>query len=91
MNYGLTEREQKAYGRAAAKAETPEWFYQLALTLLVLFCLAYCADNVFHLTNVAHAAPVQPVRGNAYYCQFVKAGEAVRGASAREITKLCGN
>lgn len=88
----MNKLERSGYGIARSKPkQVPEWVYQVGLVLLVLFCLAYCADNVFGFTDIAHAAAIQPIHDNAYYCELVRSGEAVQGATAKEIKSVCAN
>lgn len=91
MNRGFTEREAKVLSRSLkrhGKRELPDWIVLTALILEIFFVAAYLSDNVLHLTSVAHAA-YQPVNTLQIYCQDVKAGEEVRGATAKELKKLC--
>lgn len=56
--------------------------------LLILFILAFIADNFLGMTNVAKA---EPLHDNAYYCQQWKEGEMVMGADSKQMQELCDN
>lgn len=91
-NYGFTQTERNAFKRKAKDSVREEMLIQFLLTLALLFVIAYALDNVFHLTDIAHAqTPVQAYT-TADYCNLIaRTGEPVANATHEQLLAVCPN
>lgn len=61
----------------------------LLAILLILFVLAFIADNLLGMTSIARAETKPVIHQNDYYCHLIANGEGVVGADSEEIKSVC--